>query len=248
MITQEEAQSIYMKTLTFGEEVRMSPGDSIKAREDEEKCIEEDFVTKRLIIIGGIGVTAFLPIVAQWETEGTPYEVHCAARSPKQAAYLEHFPTHKTTLYAKSRKERLCLEKAIPEVPAHEPCRTKIYCCGPFSLMKACQQRANDVGYPAHMTYFESFGGAAGGPRGEPFEADVHDLDSRRSMSLAINSEKTLLQILREAGFDMTPFAKQVLVVLARSLFVKEKYNATAQRFTKRKVFSNGELGGPRSR
>lgn len=196
------------KELKIGETIKMSPGGSPMAIEDEEKCIKEDCVSQRVIIIGGIGVTAFLPIVAQWEAEDTSYEIHYAVRSPEQAAFLDQLSTRKTTLYAKSRSERLCIDDIIPAVPAGEKYRRKIYCCGPDGLMNACRERAENLGYPAHMLHFESFGAAAGGPRGDPFEVDVKDIDSGRSASLKVPADKSLLQALRDTGFDMTYFCE----------------------------------------
>jgi ferredoxin-NADP reductase len=49
--------------LKVGDRITMAPGGSPKAIEDEEKCIKEGLVKKRMVIIGGIGVTSFLPEV-----------------------------------------------------------------------------------------------------------------------------------------------------------------------------------------
>ena len=68
--------------------------------------------------------------------------------------------------------------------------------------------QAEDVGYPAHLLHFETFGTVTGGPRGEPFEAQVNELDTGKTVDLKVASDKTLLQTLREAGFDMTSFCE----------------------------------------
>lgn len=148
---------------------------------------------------------AFLPILAKWKVDSPAYEVHHACRSPEQAAYLDRFDSHCTNVYAKSENKRLRIDDGVPEIRAGEQCRQKIYRCRPNALMDACRDRVERLGYPEHMLHFERFGAdTSGGSFGEPFEADVRDLDSGGSKSLNIPSDRTLLQVLRDAGFDMT--------------------------------------------
>ena len=194
--------------LKIGDEIHMAPGSNPKALADEERTVQENRITRRVVIIGGIGVTALLPTIAKWETEGVPYEIHYAVRSPDEAAYLDRLPAPKTTVYAKPQKQRLSVEAVVPEVYASGNQQTRIYCCGPTALMDACKRRAEELEYPAHLLHFESFGNVAGGPRGDPFDAQVYDADSGKATSLTVAADKTLLQVLREAGFDMTFFCE----------------------------------------
>lgn len=200
--------SIYLhNNLRRGNEVIMTLGTSPKAVEDEERCISERCLKNRVVIIGGIGVTAFLPLIKQWDEESIPYEIHYAVRSPEQAAYLSNFLPDKAKIYAKSRGERLNIAKLIP-APTGINYVHKIYCCGPTSLMDAVEQRALELGYPEHMLHFESFGVDAGGRRGDPFVAQIEDLDTGRKEILDVPGDMTLLQVLKEAGFDMTSFCE----------------------------------------
>nr|POE49580.1 protein yiim [Quercus suber]POF20072.1 protein yiim [Quercus suber] len=196
-------------TLKTGDEITMSPGGNPKATEDETKCIEENCVGLRVVIIGGIGVTAFVPIIEKWEAEGVPYEVHYAVRNIEDAAYLSRFPKDKTRVYAKSQGKRLNVEEVIPPRRDGQELDRKIYCCGPTGLMNACEKRAEQLGYPEHLRHFESFGGDAGGTQGSPFEVHVNDTESGRSEDLTVSANTTLLQTLIDAGFDMTFFCKQ---------------------------------------
>nr|POE69000.1 protein yiim [Quercus suber] len=195
--------------LNSGDEIVMSPGGNAKATEDETKCMDEDCVAVRVVIIGGIGVTAFIPIIEKWEAEDVPYEVHYAVRSMEDAAYLSRLPEEKTKVYAKSQGKRLNIEEVIPPRRAGQDHNRKIYCCGPNSLMDACEQRAKFLGYPEHLMHFESFVGDAGGAQGPPFEVHVNDMESGRSEDMVVTANKTLLQTLVDAGFDMTFFCKR---------------------------------------
>ncbi|KAF6839482.1 vanillate o-demethylase [Colletotrichum plurivorum] len=202
--------SRYLHTkLKVGDVITMAPGGVPKAVEDEKRCLEEGLVDRRLVIIGGIGVTAFLPKIAEWEEKDMNYEVHYATRSREEAAFLDRFPSEKTiTVYAKTEGKRLDLDTMIPKPGKDGKHTTRIYCCGPEGLMNAAQGRARDLGYPDHMLHFESFGADSAGTKGAPFTVEVNEPESRRKEKLEVPSDKTLLTVLREAGFDMTFFCE----------------------------------------
>lgn len=54
------------------------------------------------------------------------------------------------------------------------------------------------LGYPQSYVYFEEFGGATAGT-GDPFEVEV----KTTGKILQVPREKSLLQVLNEAGFDI---------------------------------------------
>ncbi|KAF9881569.1 MOSC domain-containing protein [Colletotrichum karsti] len=201
--------SKYLHTkLKVGDKITMAPGGVPKAIEDEERCIKEKLVDRRIIIIGGIGVTSCLPEITQWDEQGIDYEVHYASRSREEAAFLDRFPSEKVTLYAKTEDNRLDLNTLIPGPDKDGKYTTRIYCCGPTGLMNSAQKRAQDLGYPEHMLHFESFGADSAGTKGDPFTVEVDELESGRKETLDVPSNKSLLTTLREAGFDMTFFCE----------------------------------------
>ena len=69
--------------LEFGEDIQMTPGNDLKAIEEEDRCVKDECVSKRLVIIGGIGVTAFLPLVEEWESAGLRYRSPLVLRCSK---------------------------------------------------------------------------------------------------------------------------------------------------------------------
>lgn len=180
--------SAYLHKMQLGEELQMCPG----AKEETD-----EYVGLRIIIIGGIGVTAFLPSVKKWQAAGLPFQVHYAVRDPKDVAYLDLLPVD-TKVY--SRPNRLDVNKVIPK-------EAKVYACGPTALMNAVQGRCEDLGYTEDRTHFESFS-ADVGERGDPFDVQVKDTISGRTADLTVPSDKSLLQVLRGAGFDMTYFCE----------------------------------------
>ncbi|KAM3423479.1 hypothetical protein BST61_g907 [Cercospora zeina] len=190
--------SVYLhQQLRVGDEVEMVPGDSPRAVSDEKACEANQSIDHRLVIIGGIGVTAFLPKIKSWHQQGVPLTIHYAVRSHEDAAYANDLPAQSTTIYSKTQNERLEVENLIPPPSS----RTKLYCCGPDRLMKACKQLTERLGYPDHMVHFADFTAPRGDDLGEPFLVDVDEPDTNRKETLEVPSDKTLLQVLREAGF-----------------------------------------------
>ncbi|KAK7755407.1 hypothetical protein SLS62_002634 [Diatrype stigma] len=167
-------------------------------------------IRKHVFVVGGIGVTAFIGEIRALaaaaeggEVAGSAtaaeVEVHYAVRSRREAAYLSLLPPERTTVYAKSDGQRLDVEKVIPPLPkdALHP-DVMVYCCGPTPLLEACRERCERLGYPRSHTHFEEFGGAATGT-GDPFEAEIKSTGRQ----LQVPREKSLLQVLNEAGFEI---------------------------------------------
>lgn len=169
--------------------------------------MQEPQARKRIFVLGGIGVTAFigeiraLAAVQEEAAAGAAadFEVHYAVRSRREAAYLSLLPPERTTVYAKSDGQRLDVEKVVPPLQkgALHP-DVMVYCCGPASLLDACRERCERLGYPRSQTHFEEFGGAATGT-GDPFEAEIKSTGK----VLQVPREKSLLQVLNEAGFEI---------------------------------------------
>ncbi|KAL4890280.1 pyruvate kinase-like protein [Aspergillus ambiguus] len=153
---------------------------------------------KHIFIIGGIGVTAFLQAILHLQAIGADVKVHYAVRSRLETPYLSVLPENKTIVYSKYDGERLNPKEVIPPSSNSVNGSVKIYCCGPRSLMMETRELVLDRGYPSDQTYFESFG-VPSFPLGDPFEAKV----KKTGKVLQVPSEKSLLQVLGEAGFDV---------------------------------------------
>ena len=184
--------------LRVGDEVEMVPGASPRAVANEETCHEQQCVKHRLVMIGGIGVTAFLPAIKKWQKQGLSFEVHYAVRNDREAAYADDLPKEATRIYSSARNARMDVGTLIPPPSTG----TKIYCCGPERLMRQCRQRTTELGYLEHMVHFEDFTAPPSSNLGKAFEVEVYEPDTGRQETLSVSADKTLLQVLKEAGFD----------------------------------------------
>ncbi|KAI1771019.1 PK beta-barrel-protein domain-containing protein-like protein [Hypoxylon cercidicola] len=158
-----------------------------------------DGSTRHIFIIGGIGITAFIGEIKTLQKKTANLEIHYAARSREEAAYLDHLPAKNTTIYLKNEGRRLDVESIIP---SPEDCRdnskTLVYCCGPLSLLAACRELTTKLGFPRSQTHFEEFGSATTGT-GDPFEAEI----KATGEVLQVPQKKSLLEVLNEAGFEL---------------------------------------------
>ncbi|CEI63556.1 hypothetical protein FVEN_g6687 [Fusarium venenatum] len=188
------------KEMKTGDEIQMSPGNNLGAQENDKKA---DPDLECILIVGGIGITAFLPSIREWEAKGQPYHLHYAVPSPNDAPFLHELPRDKTTLYAKSEGQRLNISEVIPQPTTEDKTfPARIFSCGPGGMMKECQRITSELGYPEHLVHFEDFG-SGGDNLGEPFEVEVQELETNRHETMTVPSNKTLLDVLNEAGFDV---------------------------------------------
>lgn len=184
---------------------KVQVGDTIKAAKGhggevstKPDCINNSENQRHIFIVGGIGVTAFLGEIAVLSQTPANIEIHYAVRSRKEAAYLDQLPTAATTVYATNEGKRLELEHIVPAPSDGTSDDAMIYCCGPQSLLSACRGLTKKLGYPRSRVHFEEFGGATTGT-GEPFEAEI----KATGQVLQVPREKSLLQVLTEAGFEI---------------------------------------------
>ncbi|KAH7041513.1 MOSC domain-containing protein [Microdochium trichocladiopsis] len=187
--------------LKIGDEITMAPGDNPRAQENDKKCDEG---LPLVLIVGGIGITAFLPSIRRWESKGLSWHLHYAVRSAREAAFLDRLPKHRTTLYVSEEGQRLNVQSVIPKLDTHGNPKARIFSCGPRRMMQECSRITDEHGYQEHMVHYEDFGSGEGGDFGEPFDVEVFDPDENRHENLTVPANKSLLDVLTEVGFDVT--------------------------------------------
>lgn len=190
--------SVYLHNqVQVGDVVRVAKGHG--ASSSETDCIDNRTDQGHIFVIGGIGITAFLSEIARLsQVSAANLEIHYAVRSRDEAAYLDHLPAKNTTVYAKAEGRRLDIDHVVPVYRRNGTSNPVVYCCGPSSLLSACQKRTKKLGYPSSHVYFEEFGGGATGT-GDPFEVEIKSTGK----VLQVPREKSLLQVLNEAGLEI---------------------------------------------
>ncbi|PMD41045.1 PK beta-barrel-protein domain-containing protein-like protein [Hyaloscypha variabilis F] len=147
-----------------------------------------------ILIAGGIGITAFFITAKQLKEQGQKFHLYYAVRSAQDVAFkqlLQEFNTN-VTIVDSSQGERLEISKIIGKANSG----THIYACGPERLMDGVTLAARTLGFPLSNIHFEAFNALTSG---DPFSVEL--AESKRT--LEVKEEQTLLDVLRDAGFDV---------------------------------------------
>ncbi|KAJ8130517.1 hypothetical protein O1611_g3113 [Lasiodiplodia mahajangana] len=189
--------SVYLHDhLAVGDKLKVAKGHTSGKKWDAAD--QQLHANKHIFILGGIGVTAFLGEIRTLAKQCAQFEIHYAVRSRADAAYLDQLPKSQTIVYAKSEGRRLRVGDIVPSLDEKADHSPVIYCCGPTAMTEEAQNLTRKLGYPRSQLHFEEFGGAAAGT-GDPFEAEI----KATGKILQVPGNKSLLQILNEAGFDV---------------------------------------------
>ncbi len=156
-----------------------------------------------LFVAGGIGITPLLPMMREATRRGAEWSLLFCTRRATEAAFLDEARLLGGTvfLHASEAGTRLDVTARLAE-PALE---TILYCCGPERLMTAVEEATN--AWPEGSVRFEWFA-----PRSRPAAAGSAGFEvylARAGMTVTVPPDKTILEVLTEAGFDQPRSCEQ---------------------------------------
>ena len=140
-------------------------------------------------IAGGIGITAFLPLIRGMDAIHLNYKLHYAVRSTDDIPFLDRLEPHKENIvfYDKSKGERMDVKKIVKDLMWN----SHLYVCGPNRMMEATKAAVEESGIPPDEVHYEAF---AADISGDPFEAE---LSGKKSQVLKVGEDESLLEVLR---------------------------------------------------
>ncbi|KAL3456867.1 pyruvate kinase-like protein [Aspergillus heterothallicus] len=173
---------------------KLRPNDVIQTGPITPSFPLADEADHHVFLAGGIGITAFIASAQHCQRLGTSYHLHYLVRSADDIALkllLAEFGSN-ITIYDKSANKPFDTKAVLGKVndQAH------VYCCGPQRLQESVSATAAELGIQSHNLHFEAFEAATSG---DPFTAQLADSD----ISVDVEENQTLLDVLREAGFDI---------------------------------------------
>ncbi|WP_321897512.1 PDR/VanB family oxidoreductase [Burkholderia cepacia] len=163
--------------------------------------------TSSLLIAGGIGITPILSMAYRLHRDGKPFELHYCARNVHDAAFVELLQKE----VAFSDHVRLWFDGGDPRngvdvqaLLADVVSGRHVYCCGPGGLMNAVERAASH--WPDGTVHFERFAAAAPtDAENAPFRVFLH----RSGVELEVPADKSILQVLKHAGFSVDTVCEQ---------------------------------------
>ncbi len=153
---------------------------------------------KHILIAGGIGITPFLAMMAQFARASIPFELHYAMRSRSYGAYwrelMEQYGEHRVKVYFNDENSMI----PVGVILANQPLGTHLYVCGPSPMIDGILTAGREAGWPKENLHFERF---LAPPPGKPFIAEL----IRSGMSVPVGEHQSLLEAIEAAGID-APF------------------------------------------
>lgn len=149
---------------------------------------------KHILIAGGIGITPFLAMLAQFKRDNTSFELHYAVRSPEEGAYFEQLSGSHTPgvfIYRSDKGERIPLVRVLE----NQPLGTHLYVCGPQRMIDWTLQTARDEGWPKENVHYEHFDAP------QPGREFVVNL-ARSGREIIVGEHQSILEALEQAGVD----------------------------------------------
>lgn len=173
---------------------KVSTGTELKIGFPSNSFCLNSLARKYILIAGGIGITPFISMLANFSRFNTSFELHYAARSISECAFYDFLQREDSNLvkfYFSDRGERLNPKQILKE----QPLGTHVYLCAPPSLMQECHDTARALGYPSSAIHRELFG-AVKTNKVKPFTAVL----AQSEKSIKVPKDKTLLEALEAAG------------------------------------------------
>ncbi|KXX55884.1 PDR/VanB family oxidoreductase [Rhodococcus sp. LB1] len=154
-----------------------------------------------LFIAGGIGITPILPMIAEVDRRGMPWQLLYGGRSRSSMAFrseLEQRYGTRVSVCPEDETGLLDLENVLAE-PTSTAAERAVYCCGPEGLLSAVEKLCVD--WPSGALHIERFTAApdrASGPNRE-FAVEL----AQTGLTLTVPADRSILEVVEAAGVDV---------------------------------------------
>lgn len=177
----------------------LSEGDLLQVSPPRNNFALHDGPAPAVLIAGGIGITPLWSMLQALQARGTPWELHYACRSRKDAALADDLSLLGSVRlhFDDERGGPMDLAAIVAAAPAD----AHLYCCGPAGMLEGFEAAA--ASWPAHRRHLERFSAAQPVARAE--SGFVLRL-ARSGRELPVAEGQTILDVVRSAGLDV-PFS-----------------------------------------
>lgn len=175
---------------------KLHTGDTIHVGEFHCSMESNGMASHVIYVTGGIGITAFLAMMEARKQTNQTFELHYAVRTSEEIAFkspLEELGPS-VCLYSKADGQRMDIEKILRE----RVWNSHVFVCGPQRMIDAVVAAGKATGMADDEMMFEKFSADTGG---DPFSAEI--VTKGEKTVVEVEPEQTLLQVMRDAGFDV---------------------------------------------
>lgn len=156
-----------------------------------------------LLVAGGIGITPLVGMALALAARGEPMRMVYSARSADELAYADELRAALGTRLitrASAAGEALDLGAEFAALPA----AGRAWVCGPVTLLGAARAAWSAAGRPAADLHIETFGNT-GHHDAQPFWVEL----PRHGLRIEVPADRTLLDVLQQAGVDVLADCKR---------------------------------------
>ncbi|GAB7546047.1 PDR/VanB family oxidoreductase [Cupriavidus sp. CuC1] len=178
----------------------LRPGDTLTVSAPRNNFPLEEAAASSVFIAGGIGITPVLGMIRRLQTLGRPWQLFYAARTRKNAAFVETLQALRddsgATLQLSFDREPGGSMLDIAAITDALPAGAHVYCCGPMPMLDAFEQAT--AGLPPERVHREYFAARESAATAGGFTVEL----ARSGRSIEIASGQTILDCLLNAGIE----------------------------------------------
>lgn len=157
-----------------------------------------------LFIAGGIGVTPILPMLDEATASGAQWQCVYGGRNRASMAFTERLRRHGGAVRLTPQDESGLLDlEALLCQPRDD---TRIYCCGPESLLQAVTASCERYGWKPGSLHVERFAAAPPSPDTAVVDTPFEVVLARSGLRVAVGATQSVLEALDCAGVPV-PFS-----------------------------------------
>jgi ferredoxin-NADP reductase len=173
---------------------RLKVGDEVHLTQPVNLFTLDQRAKKHLFFAGGIGITPFLAMMDQLQSEGKSFDLYYAIRDRRHGAYWQELQERYGTrvrVYVDAEKSFIPLDAIL----GNQPLGTHAYVCGPTGMIDSVLARATALGWPTQNLHSERF--LAPQP-GDAFEAIL----TRSGKTITVGTHQSILEAVEANGVD----------------------------------------------
>jgi vanillate O-demethylase ferredoxin subunit len=175
-------------------------GDTLAISAPRNNFLLDEAASLNVFIAGGIGITPLMSMIARSQALGTPWKLHYAARTRRNAAFLE-------TLHGYHNDPNVELSLNFDQEPGGRmldlsaivqalPPGAHVYCCGPLPMLAAYEQAT--AGLPPECVHMEYFAAKEAAATDGGFVVEL----ARSAKTVQVRAGQTILDSLMAEGVE----------------------------------------------
>jgi len=175
-------------------------GDTLTISAPRNNFALDETSRMNVFIAGGIGITPIMSMIARSQELGTPWQLHYAARTRRNAAFLDvlqHYHNQPNVdLRLNFDQEAGGRMLDIAAIVQSMPAGAHIYCCGPLPMLEAYEQAT--AALPPECVHMEYFAAKEAAATDGGFMVEL----ARSGKQVEVRAGQTILDSLMAVGIE----------------------------------------------